>query len=389
MKVSVIIPIYNVEGYLKQCIESIINQTYKDLEIILVNDGSTDNSGNLCDNFAEEDSRIVAVHKANSGVVSARKTGAQIATGEYIVSVDGDDWIDQMYIENFVKLLEKEKKDVVWSISYYKERGRSSECCLTKIENDIRLKEVQEELLKRVSGNYGFQNEIEYSICNKCIKRNVYYTIQNKVGNDLTRGEDLYFSVALLENTDDILFCRNDGYHYVQRETSNTNNKSGYSKEKFDVLKMRLREFSKELTLHKKSLNNIIDGYLISTYMLYFFGIVSDKKEEFLYPFDKIRKNSKVIIYGAGSIGINIISYLNTVSDYKVVLWIDGKRIERKIGEWRVEAVEQIIGLQYDYVILATNRTSYIREMKHNLKELGVQDEKVISAFDSINKLYY
>lgn len=96
-----------------------------------------------------------------------------------------------------------------------------------------------------------------------------------------------------------------------------------------------------------------------------------------------------MIIYGAGSIGINIISYLNTVSDYKVVLWIDGKRIERKIGEWRVEAVEQIIGLQYDYVILATNRTSYIREMKHNLKELGVQDEKVISAFDSINKLYY
>lgn len=389
MKVSVIVPIYNVEGYLNQCIESIINQNHKNLEIILVDDGSTDNSGNICDSFAKKDSRIVAVHKSNSGVVSARKTGAQIATGEYIVSVDGDDWIDQMYIENFVKLLEVERKDVVWSISYYKEKEKSSEYCLAKIENDIQLKEVQEEILKRVSGNYGFQNEIEYSICNKCINRSMYYNIQNRVDNDLTRGEDLYFSVALLENTDNILFCRNDGYHYVQRETSNTNNKSGYSEKKFDILKTKLREFSKELTSYKKTLNNIIDGYLISTYMLYFFGMVSDKKIDFLYPFEKIKKNSKVIIYGAGCIGINIISYLNSVSNYEVVLWIDREKNERRVGKWKVESVEQIIGLQYDYVILATNRTSYIREMKYNLKELGVQDEKMISAFDGINKSDY
>ncbi|MCI8994265.1 MAG: glycosyltransferase [Lachnospiraceae bacterium] len=383
MKISVIVPIYNVEGYLNKCIESIINQSYKDLEIILVDDGSTDNSSAICDRYAEVDMRIINIHKSNSGVVSARKTGGQIASGEYIVSVDGDDWIDEDYIENFVEFIEREKREVIWSISYYKQRGCYSELCLANVKGDILSKGVQRELLNLVCGEYGFQNDIEYSICNKCIKRDLYNLVQGKVDDSLTRGEDLYFSIALLTNTDSIFFCRNDGYHYVQRETSNTNNKTAYTNEKFLILQEKLKEFSSALKEKKKSLNHIIDGYLLSTYMLYFFGTVQDR--EYLYPFTEIEKGSRIVIYGGGSIGKNIISYLENLADYNIVAWVDSRMVDQKIGKWVVKSASEIVNLQYDFIILATNRTKYIEEMKENLKRLEIKDEKVVSAFGHKN----
>lgn len=94
MKISVIIPVYNVEKYLNQCIDSIIGQTYQDLEIILINDGSTDKSGSICDAYAQRDKRIKVIHKQNEGQASARNHGLSVATGDYISFIDSDDWIE-------------------------------------------------------------------------------------------------------------------------------------------------------------------------------------------------------------------------------------------------------------------------------------------------------
>ena len=91
---SIIVPIFNVSAYVRKCIESIVNQTYQNLDIILVDDGSTDDSGVICDEYAEKDSRIRVIHKTNGGLVSARKAGINIAKGEYSLYVDGDDWIE-------------------------------------------------------------------------------------------------------------------------------------------------------------------------------------------------------------------------------------------------------------------------------------------------------
>ena len=91
--ISVIVPVYNVEEYLDRCIESIVNQTYKNLEILLIDDGSTDNSYNICDKWAKKDNRIKVVHKENGGVSSARNVGLDVATGDYIGFVDSDDYI--------------------------------------------------------------------------------------------------------------------------------------------------------------------------------------------------------------------------------------------------------------------------------------------------------
>lgn len=111
-KISVIVPIYNASKYLHRCIDSIINQTYTHLEIILINDGSTDNSGSICYEYAQKDNRIIVIDKENSGVSSARNTGLDIATGDYIAFVDADDFIAPIMYENLLKLSKSNDSDI-------------------------------------------------------------------------------------------------------------------------------------------------------------------------------------------------------------------------------------------------------------------------------------
>lgn len=108
-QISVIIPVYNVEKFLRRCLKSVINQTMSDLEIILVDDGSNDNSGEICDEYAKNDDRIIVIHKENGGLRSARNKGLDIATGEWITFVDSDDYIDtDMYEMLYSNAIEKE-----------------------------------------------------------------------------------------------------------------------------------------------------------------------------------------------------------------------------------------------------------------------------------------
>ena len=111
-KISVIVPIYKTEKFLSKCIDSIINQTYKNLEIILVDDGSPDNCPKICDEYAQKDNRVRVIHKENGGLSSARNAGIEIATGDFIAFVDSDDWIDSEMYESLVDLEEKHNADI-------------------------------------------------------------------------------------------------------------------------------------------------------------------------------------------------------------------------------------------------------------------------------------
>ena len=123
--VSIIVPIYNIAEYLPTCIDSICQQTYKNLELILVNDGSTDESGVICDKYSKEDSRIIVLHKENGGLVSARKAGMEIATGCYILNVDGDDWIEPDMVNSMVNRMIKDNTDLVQCRYIDEKKGKS------------------------------------------------------------------------------------------------------------------------------------------------------------------------------------------------------------------------------------------------------------------------
>lgn len=112
-KLSVIVPVYNVEAYLRQCIDSIVGQTYRDLEIILVNDGSTDRSGDICDEYVARDPRIKVLHKANGGLSSARNAGMDVMTGDYVLFVDSDDWLDPNACEELMLQLVEHDADAI------------------------------------------------------------------------------------------------------------------------------------------------------------------------------------------------------------------------------------------------------------------------------------
>lgn len=119
-KVSIIVPVYNVESYLNECIDSIINQTYRNLEIILIDDGSTDLSGEICDRYKEIDSRILVIHQKNQGAANAKNNGLDLATGDYISFVDSDDYISKVFIETMMKSLQQNNSDIAECIFYLK-----------------------------------------------------------------------------------------------------------------------------------------------------------------------------------------------------------------------------------------------------------------------------
>ena len=112
-KISIIIPIYNSEKYLTHCLDSILKQTYQDFEVILVNDGSTDNSAKICDNYTITDARFKVIHKQNQGVSIARNTGISYAKGEYISFIDSDDWIENDYLKNMINVADSSSDIII------------------------------------------------------------------------------------------------------------------------------------------------------------------------------------------------------------------------------------------------------------------------------------
>ena len=225
---SVIVPVYNVEKYLAECIESILNQTFADFELILVDDGSTDNSPQICDGYAGKDQRIKVVHKRNGGHTSARKAGATIATGEYVVTVDSDDWIAKDLLKLLYDTVNKGSLDAV-CYNYYtagdklvQHKSKYAEGLYT--ENDI--ERIKEGFLydSEVAGLNG--GTVPYSIWTKAVKRNLYWDCQQLVPDDISKGEDLIFSLNLFERCDSIYMLDYFGYYYRTNQASIVHNYS-------------------------------------------------------------------------------------------------------------------------------------------------------------------
>ncbi|MBQ9229381.1 MAG: glycosyltransferase [Eubacterium sp.] len=191
--VSVIVPVYNVEKYLDQCVESIVNQTYMNLEIILVDDGSPDGCPQLCDAWAAKDSRIKVIHQPNGGVSAARNAGLDIATGDYIGFVDSDDLIPEDYYEFLFNLLKKEKADIARCAHYYFDDNGFSHNCDEIIESPFVI-EGSAALMEDIK-NSGNKSVV---IWNKLFKRSVIDNV--RFDGLLSVGEDTVFLFNVYKN---------------------------------------------------------------------------------------------------------------------------------------------------------------------------------------------
>lgn len=210
-KISVIVPIYKVENYLEKCITSIINQTYKNLEIILVDDGSPDRCGDICDKFAKMDNRIKVIHKENGGLSSARNSGIDISTGDYISFIDSDDWISNDLYETLITIL-NEENDI--DIIEYKSKEVS--------EREINLK-IYDTKSYEIFNNEGalkshFNSKYFYiSACSKIYKKNLFDNIKFPIGK---LAEDLHTTYKLFYKARKLAYIDYTGYYYYRRPDS-------------------------------------------------------------------------------------------------------------------------------------------------------------------------
>ena len=246
--ISVIIPVYNVEKYLEKCLNSVINQTYKNLEIIVIDDGSTDNSGKICDEYAKKDSRIIVIHTENGGVSSARNKGLEVAKGEYIGFVDSDDYIEDNMYEILYRNLVKFDVDISMC-NYYIVRNNKKTYHKHNID-DILLIDNKEKFFELLNSNYykGF-------LCNKLFKSDIMQ--KKKLEEDIYVCEDLLFISQIADISERFCFDNRCFYNYVMRENSAISGK--ITEKNFSVL----NAYKKVIDIVKKYNEKIARGYEI------------------------------------------------------------------------------------------------------------------------------
>lgn len=240
--VSIIIPIYNVEEYLSNCLECLINQSYRNLEIILVNDGSQDKCGFICDSYAQRDSRIIVIHKENAGVSSARNKGLSAATGDFVVFIDSDDYVSIDYVEYLYNCINVSSADI-------------SACRSIQVKDEDRL-------IGFSNYNLEYSNKFEIYSSKIAIKKLLLGEINPETWSkmyrrkaidkmifreDIALGEDILFVYTAISNCEIICVSSEIKYFYLQRENSITN--SGFN-EKHLSLFISLYEI-KKITMNK------------------------------------------------------------------------------------------------------------------------------------------
>ncbi len=208
-KISVIVPVYNVEKYLERCVESIFKQTYKNIEIILVDDGSTDNSGKICDKFLKKDERVKVIHKENGGLSDARNAGLEILSGKYIMFVDSDDWISPAMVEKMYRVLKLYNTELVVCEPIYAYENYIS---MPKLSGKSFMLD-KENALELLIADRKFRT----NAWNKLYSRKLWMNIRFPKGKHY---EDVRTMYNIYELCDNIAFLDQGLYYYFQREQS-------------------------------------------------------------------------------------------------------------------------------------------------------------------------
>ena len=233
--ISIIVPIYKVENYITRCVDSIVNQTYTNLEIILVNDGSPDNCGKICDDYAKKDERIKVIHKQNGGLSDARNAGIEIASGKYISFIDSDDYVEYNYVEILYNSILEHQSDI--AISSHKAIYENGTILEKATRENIILK--PKEVLKRILYDEG----IDLSAWGKLYKTELFKNIRYIKGRLF---EDASTTYQLIDKANKISIDSKSTYNYMIRNTSITNNS-------FTVKKMDLITSTEEMCNYIKN----------------------------------------------------------------------------------------------------------------------------------------
>ena len=258
--ISIIVPVYNAEKYLKKCVESIIQQSYQNIEIILVDDGSTDSSGDICDHLQGKDPRVKVIHKKNEGANAARKSGIKIAQGEYIGFVDSDDWINiDMYKYMHNAIIKNPKIDVVICayIEVYENRNKYIPLTRNGFAEGNTLQSIQGDMI--YNGKF-FGANINGALWNKLFRKDIIFKYVVESIDDLTIGEDSAILYPSILDSKAIYFLNGKGYYYYRIREGSVS--LSYKKDLFKNSKKWMRWMKKHCNAKENiEINKQIEGY--------------------------------------------------------------------------------------------------------------------------------
>lgn len=377
-KISVIVPVYNAEVYLEKCIQSIISQTYENLEIILVNDGSRDGSGEICKKYAAKDDRIIFIEQGNEGPVQARKSGITYATGKFIGFVDADDYIDIDMYEKLFSIISSKEIDIVHSGWMEESVNKVPE--EFKIEGDV-CWNMEQYILNPKS-----EQMMSPSMCTKLYRSDLLKKCYAKMSRHQTLGEDwTLFALCMCEGAK-IYSVSETYYHYTLRKNSLSHKKE---KENYkaalgfcDSIKQVIQNYGLYDELEDQ-VNRFYNKQIIDALRKNIENKFSVQR--FLLSDIKRYVGKNIVIYGAGEVGIDYYAQLSRYSECKIVAWVDQQDDKYHYDQYKVEKVEAIRDKEYDYIIIANNDKSVADNIKEKLFLLGVDVNKVVWTSPMLN----
>lgn len=367
MRLSVIVPVYNVEPYIRRCLDSLIHQTYKNLEIILVDDGSADRSGLICDEYALMDQRVQVIHKANGGLVSARQEGIKRATGEYTTNVDSDDWIEANAYEFTIKCLETYHPDMM-ALGYKKEYTGFTEEYRQTLEDGLYIREQFWKAFNScVETTEFFCQPIDMSLCNKVIRTELLKKHQLNCSRAIGKNEDDAVVFPCLLGADSVYVNSHCYYHYCIRRNSLLWESR---KEDYELFLQLSKDLFSAYADNKKK-DGISKKFLV--YKLYY-HLILDIPEKLIIDqkcviFPKIRAKSNIIVYGKGVFASRLVNQFHKLKFCNIVANVDKTDIEQ---------IKEIKEEKYDYIIIAILNCTIVNKAMDLIIAAGVPKAKIV-----------
>lgn len=371
--ISVIVPIYNAEEYLNKCLASIVNQTYRELEIILVNDGSTDESLAICEKYKQVDDRVVIINKHNEGLVRARKDGIRMAKGEYITFVDADDWID---ITTYEKIYTG-KADII-SYGLTEEYENYSKNKTDKIEPGLYdKKRIHDQIIPcMLSSTTFFEFGMLPNLVCKLIKKSLLLETIDDVSDNVTIGEDVDFFFRTIYKAESKLIKTDTLYHYRQHKKSMMKAKLPVEKIKALYLDLYNIKEAAGLTEWVSQLNQYITFVMLL------------KRPEIVIPYitELSDIHGKVVIYGAGGFGKSLYDILIENKNITKLSIVDRQWQNMNNVGYHIENPETVRVDIPDKIIIAILNENVCGQVGKYLIEMGIESKTIISInFRGIN----
>lgn len=377
-KLTVIVPLYNAEKYIKECIESIQNQSLNDIEIVIVDDGSDDNGLQICYELTKNDSRVRIIHQKNKGLAGARFTGIKNSTTEYVTFVDADDFIlEQSYIYAN-EYMDKGIDMIFFEICrYFDKHNRKYE--FHSLQTGYYDRErIEREVYPQLIWNFEKNTPgVECSQCVRIIKRELVLKMYESLQGAFYYGDDISITYPLYKKINSMQVISQCYYMHRQRtsECASYIKADKFFDETYNLYKYLLKEFC---TLeYEEMFRKQIEYFFMYSVNLkrMKYNDVPDV-ERFLFPFDKIPYMKRILLYGAGEKGKVFYRQIKRLNYYAEILWVD--KNAKYMADDNIRPITEIRNYLFDYVVIAIENKRSCESVKEFLVQQGIKPQNIV-----------